>query len=152
VTALALAGTTGLLGLVAGAWWRLRRLFLVLTVVGPSMSPAFAAGDHVLVRRRRLDQVRSGAVVAVRLPPPAAGPRDRRGAGTGPELMIKRAVAVPGDPVPPGVPVPDARVPPQRLVVLGDNQDRSHDSRVVGYVPADAVLGVVVRRLHQAGG
>jgi CubicO group peptidase (beta-lactamase class C family) len=66
--------------------------------------------------------------------------------------MMKRAVAVPGDPVPPslaatvstaaGTPVPEGR-----LLVLGDNTARSADSRQHGYLSADRVLGVVVRRI-----
>lgn len=144
------AAAAGLSGLAAVAWWRLRRRFLVLTVTGPSMRPALASGDRVLVRRRRLGQIRRGAVVAVRLPPPLAGPRSRRdlaAAASGAELMVKRAAALPGDPVPAGVPGPSRTVPPNHLVVLGDNPGRSHDSRAVGYVPAGALFGVVIRRL-----
>jgi signal peptidase I len=128
------------------------------------MHPALASGDQVLVRRRRLGQIRRGAVVAVRLPLPLAGPRSRRdlaaavyagqdvgpgsARGAGADLMVKRAVALPGDPVPEGVPGPSRTVPAGHLVVLGDNPGRSHDSRAVGYVPAGALLGVVVRRLE----
>jgi signal peptidase I len=38
-------------------------------------------------------------------------------------------------------------VPPGKLVVLGDNAARSFDSRQIGYIPADRLLGVVLRPL-----
>ena len=62
--------------------------------------------------------------------------------------MIKRAVAVPGEPVPEQSRLADAVVPAGRLVVLGDNLPASLDSRGFGYVPAERVLGIVVRRLR----
>jgi signal peptidase I len=66
--------------------------------------------------------------------------------------MIKRAVAVPGETVPPdSVPADvegsEGRVPDGMLVLLGDNRKDSFDSRQVGYFPSDRVLGVAVRRL-----
>ncbi len=36
-----------------------------------------------------------------------------------------------------------------RFVVLGDNATWSHDSRHIGYVPADRLLGIVVRRIRR---
>ncbi|NUR87949.1 MAG: hypothetical protein HOY71_28015, partial [Nonomuraea sp.] len=82
----------------------------------------------------------------------------------GPEAawLVKRAVAVPGDPLPRAeVPAlatrPEVVVPPGRLVVLGDNRQVSLDSRRLGYVAAHQVMGVVVSRLpktpsrHPAG-
>ena len=123
------------------AWWWLRRRHVVVTVAGDSMAPTYLDGDRLLVRRRRLSGVRSGTPILVRLPPPEAGPR-------GEVLMVKRAAALPGDPVPAGVPGPDQVVPPSRLVVIGDNPNGSHDSRTVGHVPAGALVGVVLRRLR----
>lgn len=60
------------------------------------------------------------------------------------EWMIKRA-AIPGDPLPAGLPAMlagDAQVPAGKLVVLGDNSKSSIDSRSLGYVPGDRLLGV----------
>ncbi|GAB2506052.1 S26 family signal peptidase [Nocardiopsis aegyptia] len=144
VTALAVAGGTGL--------WSLRRTWLVVDVIGESMAPTFLDGDRVLVRRGRADALRVGDVIVF------GGPLhgdDRHGDDrTPPEpgrpaMVVKRVAALPGDPVPATVPTGDGRstVPSASLVLLGDNADRSIDSRVWGPVRADGVLGVVVRRM-----
>lgn len=137
----------------------LTRRLLAVTVRGVSMQPAFHDGDRVLVRRTTTPKV--GQVVLVEQPardgrwpvpalPRAAGPAQvasRR-------WMIKRVVAVPGDPVPlvaaPGV-VAGGRVPPGRLVLLGDNRLASLDSRQLGYFPVERTLGTVLRRLGRGG-
>jgi len=142
--AAAIAAAIGSAGALAIAY-RVRRLYLVVTVVGGSMQPAFASGDRLLVRRTTLDRVRRGAAVVVTLPAPG-GPDDPP-PNPAHEVMVKRAVALPGDAVPDGVKVADALVPPHHLVVIGDNPNGSYDSRYVGYVPAQALLGVVVRRM-----
>lgn len=115
-----------------------RRRLVVIDVIGPSMQPTFRPGDRVLMRRRAGGQVRRGSVVVLR---------------SGRQWMIKRVVAVPGDPVPDSVrpAVRHAgRVPSGRLVVLGDGE-RSADSRLWGFVPVDAVLGSVVRSMPSRG-
>lgn len=130
----------------------LRRRVAVVTVAGPSMLPALADGDRLLVRRARLADLAVGQIVVFQRPhnddswsselpswPPARG-----------EWLIKRVAAVPGDLVPPGIPAQatsdrNAVVPAGRLVVLGDNHISSYDSRSVGYIPADRLLGVVLR-------
>jgi signal peptidase I len=71
--------------------------------------------------------------------------------------IVKRAAAVPGDPGPrESVPAlrsaAEQRVPPRRLVVLGDRPDRSYDSRQYGYLAADRIMGVVVRPLRDPPG
>jgi signal peptidase I len=142
--AVVVAGAATFVVLVAGLT---RTRLLVVTIDGDSMAPTYARGERLLVWRTRLRHVRRGAAVLVRLPPP-----ERSGAGTAQELMIKRAAAIPGDPVPAGVPVPDSHVPPEHLVVVGDNPHGSYDSRIVGYVPAQALLGVVIRRMTPPGG
>ncbi|GGU32893.1 hypothetical protein GCM10010178_26510 [Lentzea flava] len=40
-------------------------------------------------------------------------------------------------------------MPVDSLLVLGDNLARSNDSRRLGYLPADALIGVVLRPLGQ---
>jgi signal peptidase I len=144
--------------LVAGGLLWLRRSFVVVTVDGNSMRPTFRPADRVLVRRRSISGVRAGQIVVVERPVPGVGwdllpPPGSRIHGRA--WYIKRAVALPGEPVPDRVAaaVPaDQRdaVPPGRLVVLGDHPN-SDDSKQWGYFPADRVLGVVVRQLTAAG-
>jgi len=128
-------------GALVALWLWVRRRLVVVTVEGPSMEPALRDGDRVLVRRVPLRKVRTGQVMVARRPsrpglPGNAGP-----------LLIKRVVAVGGDPVPAEVraAVGDDRVPHGCLVVLGDNRARSADSRHWGYVTAEHLLGVVRR-------
>ncbi|MEV6859804.1 S26 family signal peptidase [Streptosporangium subroseum] len=138
--------TIGLLGL-----W-VRRGFLVTTVDGSSMEPALRSGDRVLVRRTK--RVRAGQVIVFAFPDPpnARAPvakRDR-------QLLVKRAVVVPGDRVPVEWEYPDIHeiagtaVPPGSLVVLGDNRATSWDSRHYGFVHRDRFIGVVTRRLPRS--
>lgn len=127
-----------LVSAVAGWLLVLRSRLLVVTVHGVSMEPTYHSGDRLLVRRARLDRVRAGQVVVVQVE--ASSPDDPTGG-----RLVKRAVAVPGDPVPPQIPVPGPRVPVDSLLVLGDNLARSNDSRRLGYLPADALIGVVLR-------
>ena len=121
------------------------------------MEPAYHDGDRVLVRRGPAPA--KGQVVVVERPRPSAGWRDRPVPSTAGaaevssrEWMIKRVVAVPGDPVP-RVPdsvlsgVPEPRVSPGQLVLFGDNSKISLDSRRIGYFPIERVLGPVVRPL-----
>ncbi|MEU0386592.1 S26 family signal peptidase [Streptomyces chartreusis] len=127
------------------------RRLLVVTVHGPSMAPTHHHGDRLLVRRTRT--VRRGQVVVVLRPrSPAIWRQDRHS-----PLIVKRVAAVPGEPVPPGLVPPHAeghegRVPPGRVVLLGDNAAASVDSRQLGFFPLDDVLGVVTRSLPQPEG
>ncbi|MFI7135559.1 signal peptidase I [Nonomuraea sp. NPDC050153] len=125
-----------------------RRRYVVVTVEGTSMAPTLRDGDRVLVRRRRVDQVSRGDVVV--LEPPSDPARVFVPETDGTRWNIKRAVALPGDPVPPDVDGPAAgavaRVPAGALVVYGDNP-HSVDSRQRGFFPADRLLGVALRRL-----
>ncbi len=148
----------GLLGFAALALallvMRLRRRAAVVTVDGDSMWPAFTSGDRVLVRRTGANQLRPGQVVVVEQPgqdgdwpSPLCGPVDRR------QWVIKRVAAVPGDPrpeacLPTTAKFPEAQVPAGKLVLLGDNAAWSHDSRQIGYFPAERLLGVVVRGME----
>ncbi|MFJ6195511.1 S26 family signal peptidase [Micromonospora sp. NPDC092111] len=155
--ALAFALPTATLGAGLAAVALVARRLVAVTVRGASMQPTYHDGDRVLVRRTTAPTV--GQVVVVeqpaphgrwRRPPlsPTAGPA----AVSGRRWMIKRVAAVPGDPVPP-VPalraVAGERVPPGRLVLLGDNTSASLDSRQLGYFPLDRTLGTVRRRLRR---
>lgn len=159
MTWLAIAAGVLLAACALTVWVRLR--YLVTTVDGPSMEPALHSGDRLLVRRTR--RVRAGQIVVVRImpptldaPPPDAPAPDEKTPVTRvhPDgvLLVKRAIAVAGDPVPVDrVPcLREARettVPPGALVVLGDNAPTSWDSRDYGFVRADQFIGVAVRTL-----
>jgi signal peptidase I len=84
---------------------------------------------------------------ALRPVPAGVGPadalRERR--------VIKRVAASAGERTPRPVAAADPVVPPGHLVLLGDNPDGSGDSRQYGFVPAAAVVGVVVRPLAAGG-
>lgn len=153
----AVVGVAVATGTVVAALYWLRRHLAVIEVYGVSMAPALRPGDRVLVRRTPLARVRAGDIVVYRDAGTDAEPRRgsrafaRRGLGDQ-VWTIKRAVAVPGDPVPASVaPVVAARPgSPVRagcLVVLGDNLPHSYDSRDCGYVSAELLLGVVRRRV-----
>jgi signal peptidase I len=115
----------------------LRTRLIVVSVHGISMAPALNPGDRLLVRRGM--RPRRGDVVVVRLAHPSAP-----GAWS-----VKRVTAVAGDRVPPGVPggPPGGRVPAGQFVVLGDNAGVSLDSRELGPLPADRLVGVARRRV-----
>lgn len=117
-----------------------RRRVFVVTVRGGSMEPTFRAGDRVLARRARLGAVRVGDVVII-------GVRESPGS----TWLIKRAAAIPGDPVPRErfaalAQVGGSAVPEGKLVVVGDSP-RSADSRQHGYYDGDLLAGVVVRKM-----
>lgn len=143
MTMLGLSLLSVLAALTAVVW--LRRRLTVVTVSGHSMAPTLLPGDRVLVRRMPVLRVdRADLVVFTR-------PRTTERA-----WMIKRVLAIPGDLVPRReVPVlwgyPEARIPANRLVVLGDNPADSYDSRHFGYVSAEALLGVVIAQLSISG-
>ncbi|MCP9208968.1 S26 family signal peptidase [Streptomyces sp. NEAU-Y11] len=136
--------TRALLGaglLAAGAGAALRRKLMLIRVTGNSMAPMFTDSSRLLVRTSR--RIRSNDVIVFRNPLGAADPELR--------WLVKRVAALPGEPVPADVlekvgARPGAPVPAGRIVVRGDAR-RTLDSRHFGYVPAGAVLGVVVARL-----
>jgi signal peptidase I len=129
---------------------RLRSSLVAVRVVGISMQPTLFEGERVLVRRATAAAVRHGQLVVFAQPQPQLLPGWP--SPDHPPWLIKRVVALPGDPVPRDT-VPgsgtgaEAVVPPGKLVVLGDNRDHSFDSRRIGYVDGDTVLGVVLRRM-----
>ncbi|MEU8172867.1 S26 family signal peptidase [Microbispora hainanensis] len=137
-----------------GAAMAARRTLRVVEVHGESMEPGLRSGDRVLVRTLRpgrpgpswgrVRRVRRGDVVVIS----RVGPGEGVALDGGTNLVIKRAAAVAGDPIPPGFEaLGETRVPPGRLLVLGDNPSRSTDSRQWGLLPESRITGVVIRRL-----
>ena len=102
-----------------------------LRVAGESMVPALLPGDRVLVWRGLgpfRPPIRVGDLVAL------ADPRDpaTRGSGGVPRerLMVKRVAGRQGD----------------EVILRGDNEAASTDSRHFGPVPASAIRGRVIYR------
>jgi signal peptidase I len=128
---------------LAMVWTRL----VVVRIWGVSMTPTLQPGDRVLLIRRKGSRVRTGQIVVFQGIRMDTWSRDRL-PGPARELWtVKRVAAVAGEPVPAAMAeFPGAVVPPGKLVVLGDGR-RSRDSLDWGYLPADRVLGIVVRRL-----
>jgi signal peptidase I len=126
-------------------WW-MRGRYVVVTVDGTSMEPAYRPGDRLLVRRTSADTLRRGDVVVVTASPATSPPYgavgDRR-------WVVKRIAGLPGQVVPPEVArcVPQPTVPAGQLILLGDNAANSIDSRTAGCYAGDRVLGVVLRQL-----
>jgi len=122
--------------LVIGALLVARNRLLLVTVNGDSMTPVLRRGDVVLVRRSR--RASTGSIALLRLD-----------AGAVP--MVKRVVAVAGEPVPDdlrqavGQPV----VPAGTIVVRGTTAD-SLDSRQLGAVQVTRVVGVVITVVRRA--
>jgi signal peptidase I len=125
-----------------------------------SMEPTLAIGDRVLVNRLsyRLHDVNRGDVIVFKRPGSApAAPGD-------PEDLIKRVIGLPGDTVvardgivyvndrpldepylPAGTSTTNLEDPVTvaegELFVMGDNRDNSSDSRFIGTIPVDSVVG-----------
>jgi len=129
----------------------IRSRYVVVTVLGRSMEPTYKPGQQLLVRRCRLASIRHGQVVVVASPSDWAVPAEEA-AGAGGSWMIKRVVGLPGDRMDrfPSLPGTEGAtiVPPGHLVLFGDNTEHSHDSRHVGFLPADGLLGVVTRLIR----
>jgi signal peptidase I len=128
-----------------------RRRLTTVSVSGPSMRPHLRPGDRVLARRATVGRLRVGQVVVFESP--AVGRASTNRAPRWPpgrrEWLIKRVAAVPGDTAPSWV-ADDVgvRIPDGWFAVLGDNAANSLDSRTFGLVPADCLLGVMVRPVH----
>ncbi|MDG6100904.1 S26 family signal peptidase [Dactylosporangium aurantiacum] len=141
-----------LLASLAGAAWALRRRVFAVTVEGASMAPALLPGDRLLARRLPGCRVRPGQVVILEKPAYPGGWHWADTALARPadgHWMIKRVAAVAGDPVPPEL-ASGGLVPAGSIVVLGDNRDASIDSRELGFIPVDRVLGVALRPVRSS--
>jgi len=125
----------------------IRRRFVVVRINGESMSPSYRPGEKILLRRRTHTRIHVGDVVMFERPdddgnwdkPVTARLAARR-------WLIKRVAGVGGDPVPLGTANPRGTqtVPGGCFVAFGD-ASRSFDSRHFGFVPAERVIGTVVR-------
>jgi signal peptidase I len=128
----------------------LRWRYAVVTVHGASMEPDLADGDRLLCRRCGLRRLRRGQLVIFREPDLGECRRPAWLTGAARDKwVIKRVVAIPGDPVPDAVREAVGgtdTVPSGAVVVLG-NALRSTDSRQWGFIPARNVLGTGWRRL-----
>jgi hypothetical protein len=127
----AAAASTAALGAGAVLLWG-RRRFLLVTVVGQSMAPTYRDGQRLVLRRGRYAV---GDVVMFPAP-------DR--AGFDVDWLVKRAVALSGDPVPPDVAALTGAdtVPRGRLVVRSDAA-QGLDSRQLGFIDSRDVIGAV---------
>jgi signal peptidase I len=133
---------------LAAAVLVVRRRLTIVSVFGPSMRPRLRSGDRVLARRATIGRLRVGQIVVIERP--AAGRTLTNRAPSWPpgrrDWLIKRVAAVPGDTAPSWIPdEAGVRVPDGWFAVLGDNAANSFDSRAFGLVPADCLLGVMVR-------
>ncbi len=111
--------------------------FRVVVVSGPSMEPTYKEGDRLLMTNAYwlFGAIKKGDVVVV--------VRPNR------EMLIKRVVALPGEEIPqkywsPLVYAMGGRVPEGHLFVVGDNLERSEDSRTLGAIPLSHVQGKIV--------
>ncbi|GGY03529.1 S26 family signal peptidase [Streptomyces tanashiensis] len=142
-----------LLGIVplsaaAAVWW-IKRTYVAVNVVGNSMEPTLRPGARVIVRRGA-GRLRTDDLVVIAEPDPISGwPASGRPAPRGLDESpwnIKRAVGMPGDPMPAGS-SQQGPVPPGHIAVKGDGRFSS-DSRHFGPCPRDQILGRVVRVLR----
>jgi signal peptidase I len=111
--------------------------FRIVVVNGPSMEPTYKNGDRLLMTTAYwlFGEIKKGDVVVVVRP---SG-----------ELLIKRVVSLAGEDVPrkywsPLVYMMGGRVPEGHIFVVGDNLDRSEDSRQIGAIPLSYVQGKIV--------
>ncbi len=111
--------------------------FRVVVVSGPSMEPTYRNGDRLLMTNAYwlFGPIQRDDVVVIVRP--------------NKEMLIKRVVALPGEQVPeeywsPLVYMMGGRVPEGHIFVVGDNLERSEDSRTLGAIPLSHVQGKIV--------
>lgn len=125
----------------------LRGRWMLVDVEGPSMEPALSGGDEVLAKRAR--RAETGQIVVVTAPDPALGwaepPKPSRFGGRpkGP-YWVKRVAAAPGE----RMPGSEEPVPAGHYFLLSDNP-AGEDSRRHGPCPAEALLGVMIRKFEK---
>jgi signal peptidase I len=123
--------------LVAARYW-IRRTWLVVTVHGQSMIPTLRDGQRVVARLRLRAPLVCGDVIVFALRPEQVDPARP----DDPVHRVKRVAAIAGDPVPAWLPCDVSRVPDDHVVIVGDNP-QSEDSRQLGFIHRQSVLGVV---------
>jgi len=137
------------------AVWGLHQALDIVVVPTASMERTVMVGDHLLVNRwaYRYKQVHRGDVVSFYPPGKARGIFLKRVVGTGGDVVESRDgdISVNGSPLKepyaqhicPSCEQQPTRitVPEGHLYLLGDNRDRSEDSRFFGTVPVQNVVG-----------
>lgn len=145
-------------GLLGAGWATIRRLGAFrVEVAGDSMSPTLEAGQY-LVATRPPARLGRGDVVVVRRPERPIDVVKRVVGLPGEEVVVEDGVVTVGgrrldEPYARGT-GPGGRwhLGPDEFVVLGDNRDRSSDSRAFGAIPRGAVVGVVRLRYWPRAG
>ena len=136
-----------------------------------SMEPTLKPGDRVLVNKLSYDlhSVHRGDLVVFKRPPSEAGDPTIKD-------LIKRVIGLPGDRIegrdgvvyingakisepylPPGTVTTSIQpggytVPPGQYFVMGDNRSNSMDSRFIGPIPGDLIVGRAFVRVWPLSG
>ncbi|MER5643551.1 S26 family signal peptidase [Streptosporangium sp. NPDC002524] len=138
----------GVVTFFLGLFVVVRANFILVTIDGSSMEPHLRNGQKVLVSRIHRRWIQRGTCVLLDTSKLSA--RVRR--ATGGVRMVKRVAAIPGENVPEHLVEQIASqlcpvVPMEQFFLLGDNRNRSYDSRDMGYVPRASIVGVIVHTL-----
>jgi signal peptidase I len=163
VAALAVLGTvvagTAVTGVVVASRWGRPRS---MAVASGAMAPSLEASDHILCWSRVPERLERGSVVLFTMPDlPGDTPFVKRVVGLpGETVSADRGAPVRVDGAPLAEPYADVTgspafgpltLPEGAYFLVGDDRDRSSDSRVHGPVPRGAVTGVCTRIIAPAG-
>lgn len=128
-----------------------RTKLVVVTVKGPSMLPYLMEGDRVLVLRHWSSSwFRKGQVVVICL---EKHPNLEQITFFTELILIKRIVALPEDKLVTTLEhsVEEGKrtwyIPPRHFFLCGDNELNSYDSRQLGPIPFNSLLGIVIMKL-----